>query len=143
MALTLPKLTLTRNQIVSIVGGVVVLCAAGWFGWQYFADAGPAPAAKPQPVAAAKQAAAAKDAAPAQKAAAVAPAADKPQADAQAAAAKPAAETVAVADAPNPADAQRDATPAQAKRRLPAANQDLRKCLDLESNAAIIKCAQP
>ena len=64
-------------------------------------------------------------------------------ADAQAAAAKPAAETVAVADAPKPADAQRDATPAQAKRRLPAANQDLRKCLDLESNAAIIKCAQP
>src|SRR5450759_1990450 len=65
MALTLPKVTLTKNQILAIVGGVVIVSAAGWFGWQYFADAGPAPVAKTQPVAAAKQAAPVKAAAPA------------------------------------------------------------------------------
>jgi hypothetical protein len=46
-------LNLTKTQILSIVGGVVLLSAAGWFGWQYFEDTGPAPATKagPQPVA--------------------------------------------------------------------------------------------
>jgi hypothetical protein len=60
-------LTLTRKQILPIVGGVVIVSAAGWFGWQYFEDAGPVPAvpAKPQPVTAAKSPAAAKAAAPA------------------------------------------------------------------------------
>jgi hypothetical protein len=56
-------LTLTRNQILAIVGGVVVLAAA-WFGWNYFAGTTPAPAkSQPQP-AAAKPPAAAKSAAP-------------------------------------------------------------------------------
>jgi len=153
MALTLPKLVLTRKQVLTIVGGVVIVSAAGWFGWQYFEDTPPAPGAKTQPVAAAKQAGPAKAAAPtspspAQKAAAAPTAADKPQAEAQTAVAKPASETVAVAEAPSkPApDVKRDtvaaAAPAQQKRPLPARNQDLRKCLDLESNAAIIKCAE-
>lgn len=57
MALTLPKLTLTKKQILAIVGGVVIVSAVGWFGWQYFEEAAPAPVApsKPQPVTAAKQ----------------------------------------------------------------------------------------
>ena len=62
MALTLPKLALpklavTKKQIPAIVGGVVVLAAAGWFGWQYFAEnAAPPrrPVRKPQAVMAAK-----------------------------------------------------------------------------------------
>lgn len=72
MALTLPKfalpkLTLTKRQIPAVVGGVVIVSAAGWFGWQYFEDDGPAPAApaKPQPVTAAKPPGAGKTAAPA------------------------------------------------------------------------------
>ena len=70
MALTLPKLalptlTLDKKKIPAIVGGVLVLAAAGWFGWQYFEDTAPAPAAKNQPAAAAKQIAPAKAAAPA------------------------------------------------------------------------------
>jgi hypothetical protein len=72
MALTLPKLslpkpTLSKKQILATVVGVVILSAAGWFGWQYFEDAGPAPAApsKPQPVTAAKPPGAGKAAAPA------------------------------------------------------------------------------
>ena len=65
--LTLPKLTLTKKQAPAIVGGVVILAAAGWFGWQYFEEsAAPPPAAsKPQPVTAAKPPAPAKTAAPA------------------------------------------------------------------------------
>lgn len=45
-----PKLALDKNRLPALVGGVVVLAAAGWFGWQYFADeAAPPPApAKPQ-----------------------------------------------------------------------------------------------
>ena len=64
---TLPKLTLTKRQIPAILGGVVIASAAGWFGWQYLEDAGPAPAApaKPQPVTAAKPPGAGKAAAPA------------------------------------------------------------------------------
>ena len=67
MALTLPKPSLTKKQIPAIVGGVVVLAALGWFGWQYFEDAAPPPPvpAKPQPVTAAKAPGAAKAAAPA------------------------------------------------------------------------------
>lgn len=72
MALTLPKLklptpTLTKKQLPAVVGGLVVLIAAGWFGWQYFEGGGPAPVApsKPQPVIAAKPPAAATAAAPA------------------------------------------------------------------------------
>ncbi|HEY5291944.1 MAG TPA: hypothetical protein VIJ43_06500 [Burkholderiales bacterium] len=59
----LPKLTLTKKQIPAVVGGVVVLLALGWFGWQYFfEEAAPPPAApsKPQAVTAAKPPAAAK-----------------------------------------------------------------------------------
>jgi len=65
--LALPKLTLTKRQILTVAGGVVLAAAAGWLGWQYFEDTGPAPAAvtKPQPVTAAKQPAAGKAAAPA------------------------------------------------------------------------------
>ncbi len=64
--LNLPKLALTKKQILTLVGGVIVVCAAGWFGLQYFEDAGPPPAPppKPQPVTAAKPPGAAKAAAP-------------------------------------------------------------------------------
>jgi hypothetical protein len=67
MALALPTLSLTKKQILAMVGGVVIASAAGWFGWQYLEDAGPAPAApaRPQPVTVAKPPAAAKAAAPA------------------------------------------------------------------------------
>jgi hypothetical protein len=67
MALTLPKLALPKKQILAIVAGVVIVSALGWFGWQYFEEAGPAPAppSKPQPVTAAKPAGAGKAAAPA------------------------------------------------------------------------------
>jgi hypothetical protein len=77
MAFTLPKLSrpklappslaLNKKQLPAIVGGVIILAAAGWFGWQYFAeDAAPPPAAsKPQPVTAATPAAPAKGATPA------------------------------------------------------------------------------
>lgn len=65
--LAVPKLALDRKQLPVIVGAVVVLAALGWFGWQYFEDSGPPPAApaKPQAVAAAKAPAAGKAAAPA------------------------------------------------------------------------------
>jgi len=47
--LALPKLELNKKQLPLIVGGVVVLAAAGWFGWDYFAEAPapPPPPAKP------------------------------------------------------------------------------------------------
>jgi hypothetical protein len=62
--LNLPKLALSSRQILTIVVGIAVVAAAGWFGLQYFEDTEPAPApSKPQPVPAAKQAAAAKAAA--------------------------------------------------------------------------------
>jgi hypothetical protein len=65
-------LTLTKKQIPAIVGGVVLVSAVGWFGWQYFEDTRPAPAApsKPRPVTAAKPPAAGKAAAPADSGAA-------------------------------------------------------------------------
>lgn len=58
-------LTLTKKQILAIVGGVVLVSAAGWLGWQYFEDTRPAPVApsKPRPVTAAKSPAAGKAAA--------------------------------------------------------------------------------
>ena len=72
MALTLPKLAvpglaLGKKQLPAIVGGVLVLAAAGWFGWQYFAEQAPPPPApkKPQAVTATKAPAPAKAAAPA------------------------------------------------------------------------------
>jgi len=72
MALTLPELTLTKKQILPVVGGLVAVIALGWFGWQYFEDTGPPPAApsKPRPVTAAKPPAAIKAAAPADSGAA-------------------------------------------------------------------------
>lgn len=65
--INIPKLAIGKKQIPIVVGGVVVLAALGWFGWQYFEDAGPPPAApaKPQAVTAAKAPAAGKAAAPA------------------------------------------------------------------------------
>jgi hypothetical protein len=66
--LALPKLTVTKKQLPVIVGGVVVVAVAGWFGWQYFSEnAAPArPAArKPQAVTAVKPHAPVKAAAPA------------------------------------------------------------------------------
>lgn len=63
MALTLPKLTLPtlnldKKRLPAIIGGVIVLAAAGWFGWQYFAEEAPPPTptpkSKPQPVTEAK-----------------------------------------------------------------------------------------
>lgn len=69
MALALGKtqISLTRKQILEIVGGVILAAAAGWFGWRYFEETGPAPAApsKPQPVSAVKPPGAGKTAAPA------------------------------------------------------------------------------
>lgn len=53
--LALPKLASNKKQIPAIVGGVIVIAAAGWFGWQYFAQEPPAPARKPQAVKAAKR----------------------------------------------------------------------------------------
>jgi hypothetical protein len=71
MALTLPKLSLPdlalpNKRLLTIVGGVAVASAAGWFVWQNFADTGPAPAApsRPQAVPATKAPVAAKSAAP-------------------------------------------------------------------------------
>jgi hypothetical protein len=63
--LSLPKLQLPNKRMLYVAGGVVIVAAAGWFGWQYFEDAAPAPVppSKPQPVTAAKQPAAAKAAA--------------------------------------------------------------------------------
>lgn len=57
-------LTLSKKQIPVVVGGVILLAAAGWLGWQYFEDAGPAPVAKLQPVTASKAVGPAKAAAP-------------------------------------------------------------------------------
>ena len=55
--LAVPKLSLDRKQLPAIVGGVVVLAAAGWFGWQYFTEeAAPPPPSKPQAVTPAKPA---------------------------------------------------------------------------------------
>jgi len=72
MALTLPKLTvpklaLSKKQLPAVVGGVLVLAVAGWFGWQYLMEepAPPPAPVKPQAVTAAKQAAPAKPASPA------------------------------------------------------------------------------
>ena len=55
--LALPKLTLDRKRLPVILGGVAVLAAAGWFGWQYLAGEAPPPPSKPQAVTAAKPAA--------------------------------------------------------------------------------------
>ena len=77
MAFTLPKLALPklalpglatgRKQMLTIAAGVVVLCALGWFGWQYFEDTAPPPPppppSKPQAVTTAKPPAAEKPAA--------------------------------------------------------------------------------
>ncbi len=46
MALNLPKLELNKKQLPLIVGGIVVLAAVGWFGWDYFAEE-PAPPPPP------------------------------------------------------------------------------------------------
>jgi hypothetical protein len=61
MALTLPKLAISRKQVLTIVGGVVLAAAAGWAALQYFEDTPPPP--PPKPVASA--AGSAKAAAPA------------------------------------------------------------------------------
>ncbi len=45
--LSVPKLTLDKKQLPLIAGGVIVLAAAGWFGWQYFMEQ---PAPPPAPV---------------------------------------------------------------------------------------------
>ena len=47
--LALPKIELNKKQLPLIVVGVIVLAAAGWFGWDYFAEepAPPPPPAKP------------------------------------------------------------------------------------------------
>jgi hypothetical protein len=45
--LSVPKLALDKKQLPLIVGGIVVLAAAGWFGWQYFMEE---PAPPPAPV---------------------------------------------------------------------------------------------
>ena len=82
----------------------------------------------------------------AQKAAAASPDTDKPQTAAKAATAKPGGETAAAAEQiskPSP-EAPHDSAAAEAPRthRSLVTNRDLRKCLDLESNLEIIKCAE-
>ena len=62
MALTLPKLAISRKQILTIVGGVVLAAAAGWAALQYFEDTPPPP---PPPKPATSAAGPAKAAAPA------------------------------------------------------------------------------
>lgn len=62
--LALPELTLDKKRIALIAGAVVLLAAAGWFGWQYFEEAAPPPAKSPSATAA-KAPAAGKVAAPA------------------------------------------------------------------------------
>jgi len=54
--LTVPKLTLNKKQLPTIVLLVVVLAAAAWFGWQRFAEnaAPPPPARRPHAVTKAK-----------------------------------------------------------------------------------------
>lgn len=56
--LALPTLTLDKKRLPVIVGGVAVIAAAGWFGWQYLTEetAPPPPPSKPQAVTAAKPA---------------------------------------------------------------------------------------
>ncbi len=47
MALTLPKPAISRKQILTAVGGVVLAAAAAWAALQYLEDAPPPPAPKP------------------------------------------------------------------------------------------------
>lgn len=54
--LALPKLTLDRKRLPVIVGGVAVVAAVGWFGWQYLTEEAPPPPSKPQAVTSAKPA---------------------------------------------------------------------------------------
>lgn len=69
MALTLPKFAFDKKQLPAIVGGVLVLAAAAWFGWQYFAgNAAPPPARKPHAVTVVKPHAPVKAATPAETA---------------------------------------------------------------------------
>ena len=118
MALTLSMLTLTKKQILAIAGGVVIVSAPGWFGWQYVEDAGAAPAApaKSQPITAANP-----------------PGADKAAAPADAAPAQ-AGERIA-------RSASRRVSPV-ARRLRSNADADARACLDLATNLAIIRCAE-
>jgi hypothetical protein len=125
--LSLPKLSLGGKQLQMIVGGIVVLGAAGWFGWQYLMEEPPAPS-KPAP-AAAKQPGPAKAAAPPAKAAA-------PEAKPAAPEAKPAAPEVQPAE-PEAKPAAPEAKPARSK-----SGADARSCLALATNAEIMKCAQ-
>lgn len=55
--LAVPKMTLDKKKLVPIVGAVVVLAAAAWFGWGYFMEepAPPPPPPKLQAVKAAKK----------------------------------------------------------------------------------------
>ena len=50
MAPTLPKLAVPNKQVLTIAGGVAVLAAVAWFGWQYYEEANAPP--PPPPVAA-------------------------------------------------------------------------------------------
>lgn len=130
--INIPKLAVSRKQVPLIVGGVVVLAALGWFGWQYFEDAGPAPAApaKPQPVTAAKAPAAGKAAAPADAGAAR----DKPLVEGvQSTSAKDGESVAAPTDKPAPPAAK----PAGSKTGM-----DARACLGLATNKAIMACAE-
>jgi len=57
MALPLPTLALNKKQLPAIVGGIIVLAAGGWFGWQYINEEPPPPPApirKPKVVVAPK-----------------------------------------------------------------------------------------
>jgi hypothetical protein len=118
MALTLSKLTRTKKQILAIAGGVVIVSAPVWFGWQYVEEAGAAPAApnKTQPITATNPpaagiAAAPADAGPAQAAEPIRRLASK--------------------------RASRMAKPVRSK-----VDADARACLDLATNNAIIRCAE-
>ena len=49
--LALPQLALDKKKLPLVVGGVVVLAAAGWFGWQYFMEEPVPPPAPVRPAA--------------------------------------------------------------------------------------------
>jgi len=129
MALTLPKIALpkialNKKQAPAIALGLIVVAAAGWFGWQYFEDAAPPPAppSKPQPVKAAKP---------------TAPV-DVPQVREKLIEEIKSAPTEA---GKQPVEVAQTAAPAP-RRTGSMKGADARSCLSLSSNPAIIKCAE-
>ena len=133
-------MVLTKKHVLPIVGGLVIIVAAGWFGWDFFADSAPppkAPVAKSGVQPAAKQIKPVPPSAPVASAPAVpAPATPTPAAQ-TASAPAPAPETSGSSQAAGRALASRSATRARSR-----AGEDARGCLALTSNAEVHKCAE-